>query len=316
MARARVIATNMATGVKTATASDPGGFYNLQFLPIGSYRLTAIAPGFKTASVGPLILEIDEIARINFKLQVGSVATTVSVSAEASAPFYNLVGADGYVVLTESEGVENHMAMQDVKNQVHAMFFPSGNTDNLVFYGDKDCGLNEVYQAFKNGDHEGAMSMMDAKLAACKSGKHKDKTLVRAYYDDGLLHCFAHDYNKSSTLFTNAMDGKGAEDVGTASAACSRAREGAAALKEYEARLAQIQPPPPINTQPVTPATPPPPAQTAAGSTTAAPQAPAGQRAGVPSVVTRLKELDDLYKSGLITKQEYDNKKAAILKSL
>ena len=85
VAGAMVIATNMATGVKTGTASDPGGLYNLQFLPIGSYRLTAIAPGFKTASLGPLILEIDEIARINFKLQVGSVATTVSVSAEASA---------------------------------------------------------------------------------------------------------------------------------------------------------------------------------------------------------------------------------------
>lgn len=207
-------------------------------------------------------------------------------------------------------------AMQEVRNQVHAMFFPSGTGQNLVFYGDRDCGLNEVYEAFKNGDHDGAMHMMDANLEACKSGKHKDKTLARAYYDDGLLHCIAKDYHKSSALFTSAMDGKGAEDVGAASAACTQAREGAETLKAYEARLAQIQAPPPINAQAAAPATPAPPGPPAAASVSTAPQAPAGQSAGTSSVEGRLKQLDKLYKSGLITKKEYDQKRAAILNSL
>ena len=83
--KASVTANNTATGVKTGTTSDAGGVYNFQFLPIGSYTITATAPGFQTSSVGPMTLEIDQIAQVNVKLQVGSVSTTVSVSADAAA---------------------------------------------------------------------------------------------------------------------------------------------------------------------------------------------------------------------------------------
>lgn len=214
-------------------------------------------------------------------------------------------------------------AMQDVQNQVQAMFFPSGDRVELEFYDDKDCNLNQIYEMYKNGDAQGALRLMDTNLEQCKTGKHKDKTLARAYYDDGLLHCLVNDYDKASMLFTNAMDSKGAEAVGQASAACQRARAGAADLKEYEERVAQIQAPPPINNRPL-PA-PPPQAPAAAPIQAAMPaqsqlttnpgSAPAPPT-GAPSVESRLKSLDRLLKDGLITKPEYDKKKAEILKDL
>ncbi len=83
--KASVTANNAATGVKTTTMSDASGFYNFQFLPIGTYSINATAPGFQTESVGPLTLDIDQIAQVNVKLHVGSVSTTVSVSADSSA---------------------------------------------------------------------------------------------------------------------------------------------------------------------------------------------------------------------------------------
>lgn len=207
-------------------------------------------------------------------------------------------------------------AMQDVGSQIHAMFFPSGDRVDLPFYDDKDCELNQVYLLYKNGDRDGALRMMDSDLEACKSGKHKDKTLVRAYYDDGLLHCVHADYDKAVSLFTSAMDGKGAEAVASASGACERAKRGAADLKAYEAQLALIQAPPPINNPPLqqtatVPATRP----LTPGPTATPTRAPSAGQAGT-SVADRLKKLEGLYKQGLITKREYDEKRAEILKSL
>lgn len=85
VAKATIAVTNVATGVRSSTAPDASGLYNFQFLPIGFYTITVSAPGFKSASVRRMPLEIDEIAQVNFKLQLGAVSTTVSVSAEQSS---------------------------------------------------------------------------------------------------------------------------------------------------------------------------------------------------------------------------------------
>lgn len=206
-------------------------------------------------------------------------------------------------------------AMQDVGFQVHAMFFPSGDGVELTFYDDKDCNLNQVYQMYKNGDRDGALHTMDANLEECKTGKHKDKTLARADYDDALLHCLHKDYDQASALFTSAMDVKGADAVSTAAAACARAKDGASALKAYEAKLAQIQAPPPINNSPLPQAasnqaqpTPPPVPGTV--------NPPPSSATGGMTVEERLKKLDSLYKRNLITKKEYDEKRAEILKDI
>jgi hypothetical protein len=209
------------------------------------------------------------------------------------------------------------MALEAVGAQVNAMFFPAANVANLVFYDDKDCGMKQVYEIYKNGDRDGALRMMDTQLEQCKSGHKKDKSLARAYYDSGLLHCLHQDYDVASTLFTSAMDGKGAEAVGTASSNCSNAKAGAAQLKEYEARLAQIPAPTPIN---ASAATMPSSANTPETASASQPDAPAKVATSAPAGTTtaeeRLKKLERLYKQGLINKKEYDEKRAEILKDL
>lgn len=85
VARATVTATNVATGVDTRTVTDPSGLYNFQFLNLGNYSVTVTAAGFTTTSTAPFRLQIDQIARIDVKLQVGTAATTVKVAAGAGA---------------------------------------------------------------------------------------------------------------------------------------------------------------------------------------------------------------------------------------
>ncbi len=81
---ATVTATNAATGVKTATVTNHDGLYNIQFLPIGSYTITVTSAGFDTATIGPFALEIDQIAKFNVSLKIGSTSETLQVSAEDS----------------------------------------------------------------------------------------------------------------------------------------------------------------------------------------------------------------------------------------
>jgi curli biogenesis system outer membrane secretion channel CsgG len=204
-------------------------------------------------------------------------------------------------------------AMEDVRSQVNSMFFPSLTSVTLPFYADNDCGLKQVYQIYKNGDAAGALRLMDTRLTQCNSDKHNAKTLARAYYDDGLLHCIAQDYTGARSLFNSAMDSNGANAVGNAAGTCQNAQAGAAAVKAYQARWAKVEAPPPLQNLPPAAAT----ASTSAPPAPAA-TAPAAPLTGAPqeSLVQRLKELQSLYKSGLISKQEYDAKRAQLLKSL
>lgn len=84
VAGAKVIATNVATGVSTSSSSNQAGDYSIQFLPIGTYNITVTSPGFETAAIGPVVLEIDQIAKIDAKLRVGSASATVNVSSDTA----------------------------------------------------------------------------------------------------------------------------------------------------------------------------------------------------------------------------------------
>ena len=82
---AKVTATNVDTNVANHTVSDTSGLYNFQFLNLGNYTVTVSAPGFDTSSIGPFRLQIDQIAQIDAKLQLGKAATTVNVEASEGA---------------------------------------------------------------------------------------------------------------------------------------------------------------------------------------------------------------------------------------
>ena len=89
---ASIDAVNVATGVTHHTTSDRAGLYDIQFLTIGSYTVTAKASGFSTTTAGPFVLQIDQIAKVDLALQVGRAATTVAVMSDA-APLLNAENA-------------------------------------------------------------------------------------------------------------------------------------------------------------------------------------------------------------------------------
>jgi hypothetical protein len=85
---ATVTARNAQTGVESRATTNQAGVYGIRFLPIGRYTLTVTANGFATQTVPEFSLEIDQTAKFNLQLTVGSTSQTVSVN-ESTAPILN-----------------------------------------------------------------------------------------------------------------------------------------------------------------------------------------------------------------------------------
>src|SRR5215472_4237821 len=80
---AKITATNLATNLSYNAPSNSAGVYNLLFLPIGQYNLTVEVPGFKKVAQGPFTLEVNQVAHIDPKMEVGEMTQSVSIQAVA-----------------------------------------------------------------------------------------------------------------------------------------------------------------------------------------------------------------------------------------
>lgn len=78
---ARVTARNVATNLERSTVTNASGLYSLRLLPIGTYELTVEAEGFQTEVLKGITLEIDQTARIDIELPVGTTTETITVTA-------------------------------------------------------------------------------------------------------------------------------------------------------------------------------------------------------------------------------------------
>jgi len=81
----KVTATNKATQVSTLSVSDKEGFYQILNLPIGDYRITAEHEDFKTLVTNAPPLEINQVLRVDLRMEVGARSEAITVEATAAA---------------------------------------------------------------------------------------------------------------------------------------------------------------------------------------------------------------------------------------
>ena len=95
---AKVTARNTDTGLERSTLTGDAGDYELPLLPItGGYSLSVSKTGFQTGEFTGIVLQVDQHARFDVALKVGSVSERVQV--QAVAPVVNTEsGAIGTVV--------------------------------------------------------------------------------------------------------------------------------------------------------------------------------------------------------------------------
>ncbi len=199
-----------------------------------------------------------------------------------------------------------------VQLQIRKMYFPWNETVELYYYDDKDCNMRAAFNMLKAGDKDAALKQSLENVDGCKSNpKAKPKHVGRAYYNAGMSYLVLADYDHALEMLHQAEKLYPYKIVTDALAQCNRAKGESSAMQEFEERMAveasqvaqasAAPPPPPQPTQPA--ATPAPQPRAAAG----VPKAPPEQR---------LKQLQELYEKGLLTKDEFEKKRAEILKEL
>lgn len=80
---ATVTVTNSRTNVVRTITTNSAGDYTFPTIPPGVYNVRAEMPGFKSEIRENVELQVEQIARIDFHLQVGAVSDTVEVTSGA-----------------------------------------------------------------------------------------------------------------------------------------------------------------------------------------------------------------------------------------
>ena len=71
-------------GLIRQTATATGGTFTVALLPPGKYHVTVVHEGFRPIARSGVELQVDQVARLDFSMQVGDVSDRVEVAADAS----------------------------------------------------------------------------------------------------------------------------------------------------------------------------------------------------------------------------------------
>ena len=96
-----ITVTNLDTGDVRAVVTNTSGLYRAPLLPLGKYRVEAELAGFKKYEQSGVSLSAGQTAVINFRLTVGTLQETVTVTA--AAPLVDLGKIEQGRTLSEAE---------------------------------------------------------------------------------------------------------------------------------------------------------------------------------------------------------------------
>ncbi len=97
----RASVVNQETGARREATTNEKGLYQFTLLPPGNYSVTVQKEGFKTLTQDRIRLEVNQAARIDLVLQVGTVSETVEVHATTPL-LQSSTSSLGYVIEIKS----------------------------------------------------------------------------------------------------------------------------------------------------------------------------------------------------------------------
>jgi hypothetical protein len=102
---ATVSVLNNGTNAERTAATDSSGYYRITELQPATYTVTITAQGFETYKATEVIVQVGEVTEISPHLKVGTMATTIEVSA-ASDPVVNSTTSD-FTATLNSTAIQN-----------------------------------------------------------------------------------------------------------------------------------------------------------------------------------------------------------------
>src|SRR5262245_37808575 len=76
---AQITLVRTDTNTRLTARTDANGSYQFPQLPPANYALTVEATGFKKVTVGTVVVQVDQITRVDLSLEVGAVSEVIEV---------------------------------------------------------------------------------------------------------------------------------------------------------------------------------------------------------------------------------------------
>ena len=180
------------------------------------------------------------------------------------------------------------------------LYLPWEQTISFVFYDSKKCGMKEAYSYMKIKNYQKALEKSLNVLECLKNSNANSKYLSRGYYNIGVCYYFKGDYQKARDYFNKAYQIKSYSTYKEAIEKVNITENTEAAFLRYLKEEHEID----NNTQ----------QNTVQTRNQNKPQP--NQTQNDDDIVEKLRKLKKLYEEGLITEEEYNQKKKEILNNL
>lgn len=95
---AQITVTNIATGINREAVSNDEGYFTIPLLKPGEYRIAVKKEGFKPLVQTSVVLQVEQVARLDYALETGAVTETVNVTAAPTAALETETSSLGKVV--------------------------------------------------------------------------------------------------------------------------------------------------------------------------------------------------------------------------
>jgi hypothetical protein len=128
----KVTVKDLDRGTTYPATTDSAGRYTLPRLPVGTYEVKAEGKGFQAARQSPVVLVLNQVAKIDFQLTVGNVNQTVEVTS--AAPILQTQATQLGTVLDAQTNVNLPLATRNY-NQLTLLAPGSVTTDPSEFTG-------------------------------------------------------------------------------------------------------------------------------------------------------------------------------------
>ncbi|HVN78662.1 MAG TPA: TonB-dependent receptor [Terriglobia bacterium] len=154
---AKVEAKDTARGTAWTTVTNPDGFYNLPRVPVGSYEVRVEKEGFQTAVHPRIELLLNQTARLDFQMQLGTINQSIEV---VGAP--PLLNTDTMQLGTVIESKTNEALPLATRNYIELTLLAPGTVhpDPSAFTNGATTGSFGSGRPYVNGNREQANNFL------------------------------------------------------------------------------------------------------------------------------------------------------------
>jgi hypothetical protein len=204
---ATVTAKSVAAGVKLTTKTNGTGFYSFPSLNVGTYTISVSQAGFKTTIIDDVLVQVGQNTAGNATLQVGDLAQSVTITAEAPL----IRTTESTVSTVVNQNLIDNLPLSGRRYTDFVLLTPNANADGdfgLVSMAGQQGGADSGYA---NGNGSNSFTVDGANATSNYFGEARGRTRVPYIFGEQSIQ----EFQVTDNPYNAAYGGAGAGFVNT-----------------------------------------------------------------------------------------------------